>query len=92
MESLTTGNLWLSILSLASSGPVYAYKLPDDIHARFHFRPSRLMVYLVLYKLEGDGLLRSIEKGQRRYYTLTTDGRQCLAEGREMLQSRARAI
>ncbi|MDE1798576.1 MAG: helix-turn-helix transcriptional regulator [Candidatus Micrarchaeota archaeon] len=92
MESLTTGNLWLSILSLSQSGPIYAYKLPDDIHARFGFRPSRLMVYLVLYKLEGEGLLRSSEKGQRRYYTLTPDGKRCLSEGRAMLKAKAGAI
>ncbi len=91
-ESLTTANLWLSILSLAQKGPIYAYHLPQDIHTHFGFRPSRLMVYLVLYKLEGEGLLNSIEKGQRRYYTLTSDGRRCLQEGRAMLLKKAKEI
>lgn len=92
IDSLTTGNLWLSILSLAQAGPIYAYKLPADISSKFKFTPSRLMVYLVLYKLEGDGLLRSVEKGQRRYYTLTADGKKCLAEGRQLLMRRAREL
>lgn len=92
VNSLSVGNLWLSVLSLAAREPIYAYRLPDDIRSRFRFRPSRLTVYLVLYKLEGEGLLRSSEKGQRRYYILTPDGRRCLSEGRQTLMRRAREI
>lgn len=91
-DSLTHANLWLSILALASNSPVYAYQLPADIHSRFGFKPSRLMVYLVLYKLEGEGLLHSFEKGQRRYYTLTAGGKKCLTEGKQMMLERAREL
>ena len=88
-QSLTVGNLWLSVLSLASKGPVYAYSLPEAIHKRSGFSPSRLLVYLVLYRLEGDGLLTSAEDGRRRYYSLTKKGKECLASGRVMLKARA---
>lgn len=88
-QSLTISNLWLSILSLASKGPVYAYSLPDSIQAAFGFKPSRLMVYLVLYKLEHEKLLRSEADGPRRYYSLTSDGRRCLRAGKDLMLRRS---
>ncbi len=91
-DALTYSNLWLSILSLASKKKVYAYSLPEEIDARFGFSPSRLMIYLVLYKLEGEGLLRSSEEGQRRYYALTATGRRCLQAGKRLLRQRADQI
>ena len=91
-DSLTYSNLWLSILSLASGKKVYAYNLPEEINQEFGFLPSRLMIYLVLYKLEGEGFLKSHEEGQRRYYLLTPDGRRCLQEGKRILKARANQL
>ena len=81
LNSITISNLWLSVLSLAKKENVYAYKLPSQIQKKFGFKPSRLMVYLVLYRLEGEGMLSSIEEGKRRYYKITQKGRQTLDDG-----------
>ena len=91
-QSLTVGNLWLSVLSLAGRGKIYAYTLPEEIQRAFGFQPSRLLVYLVLYRLEGEGLLTSAEDGRRRYYSLTAKGKACLASGRSQLVKRAKEL
>ncbi len=91
-QSLTIGNLWLSVLSLASKKKIYAYNLPEEIDRAYHFSPSRLLVYLVLYRLEAEGLLTSAEDGRRRYYSITSKGKECLASGRALLKARAREI
>lgn len=91
-QSLTVGNLWLSVLSLAAKKKIYAYNLPEEIDRVFHFSPSRLLVYLVLYRLESEGLLTSAEDGRRRYYSLTKKGRACLASGRALMRKRAGEI
>ena len=88
-QSITLGNLWLSVLSLASKGKIYAYNLPDAIEKRFKFKPSLLLVYLVLYRLEGDGLLQSAEDGRRRYYSITPKGKAALSDGKTLLKKRA---
>ncbi len=87
VESLTHGNLWLAILSLASKSPVYAYVLPVLIQKNYSFTPSRLMIYLVLYKLEAEGLLSSFEQSKRKYYKITARGKKCLASGKKALLS-----
>lgn len=91
-ESLTHGNLWLSILSLASRSPVYAYALPEKIRKAFGFTPSRLMIYLVLYKLEAEGFLTSQEVRKRKYYKISRSGRKCLQEGRKVLKSWSKSV
>jgi DNA-binding PadR family transcriptional regulator len=88
-QSLTAGNLWLSVLSLSARGKIYAYNLPDVIEKRFGFKPSLLLVYLVLYRLEGEGLLSSAEDGRRRYYSITSSGKAALKAGKALLKERA---
>lgn len=81
---LTYGNLWLYVLSLAKSmGTVYAYALDEQLEKEFFFKPNKIMVYIVLYKLEGEGLIRSEFKERRKYYTLTKKGNETLELARE---------
>ena len=91
-NSLTISNLWLSIFSLAKSSPVYAYALPEAIEKKFGFKPSRLLVYLVLYKLESEKYLVSHEREKRRYYSLTKEGRALLEDAKKLLRERAGGI
>jgi len=91
-SSITISNLWLSILSLATIEPIYAYTLADSIEKKFGFKPSRLLVYLVLYKLENEGFLRSKEQNKRNYYYITTDGKALLKRAKELLIARAEEI
>ncbi len=91
-ESITLSNLWLSILSLASKEQIYAYTLADSINKKFGFKPSRLLVYLVLYKLEASGYLKSHTLGKRNYYSITDNGKLLLEQGKKLLNERAKEV
>ncbi|VVB98523.1 Transcriptional regulator PadR-like family protein [uncultured archaeon] len=81
---LTAGNLWLYVLSLIrQGGKVYAYELPDKIEKDFFFRPSRVMIYVVLYKLEAEGLISSEFEERRKYYHLTEAGKKTLEKAKD---------
>jgi len=91
-NSISISNLWLSILSLANKEQVYAYTLADSIEKKFGFKPSRLLVYLVLYKLESEKYLTSNEKDKRKYYRISKEGKLLLEEGKKLLRKRAQEI
>ena len=81
---LTSGNLWLYILSLVRiNKKVYAYELDKQIEKEFFFKPSKIMVYVVLYKLENEGLISSKFHERRKYYTITKKGIETLELARE---------
>lgn len=81
---LTIENLWLYILSIIRrDGECYAYTLPEQIEKDFYFRPSGVMVYIVLHMLEGEGLIKSEMRERRRYYRLTEKGRGTLSEAKK---------
>lgn len=80
-QLLTVGNLWLYILSLIKrNGRMYAYTLDDEIEKEFFFKPSKVMIYLVLYKLEGDGMIKAETVGEerRKYYNIAKKGEETL--------------
>lgn len=91
-NSLTISNLWLSVLSLAKQKPIYAYTLPQIIEKEFGFKPSRLLVYLVLYKLESDKYLTSKEESKRKYYSITDSGISLLKEAKNLFKQRIKEI
>jgi DNA-binding PadR family transcriptional regulator len=80
---LSIENLWLYILSLIKRDECYAYTLPEQIEKEYGFKPSRVMVYIVLHMLEGEGLIKSEQKERRKYYTLTEKGKETLAEAKK---------
>ncbi len=81
---LTSGNLWLYLLSLIRiNKKLYAYELDKQIEKEFFFRPNKIMVYVVLYKLENEGLISSEFKERRKYYTITKKGIETLELARE---------
>jgi PadR family transcriptional regulator PadR len=81
---LTSGNLWLYILSLIKrDGELYAYSLDERIEKAFDFRPNKIMVYVVLYRLEAEGLISSRFAERRKYYQLTEKGAGALDSARE---------
>ena len=81
---LTSGNLWLYILSLIKrNGKLYAYALDEQIDKEFLFRPNKIMIYVVLYKLEGEGLITSKFEKRRKYYRITAKGKKTLESARE---------
>lgn len=89
---LTSGSLWLYILSLATKGKIYAYELDGKIEKEFSFRPNKIMNYIVLYKLEKEGMIISEFKERRKYYTITKKGKEALANAKEYLNILAKKL
>jgi len=90
---LTTGNLWLYILSLIKSEKkLYAYSLDAQIEERFSFKPNKIMVYVVLYRLENEGLICSEFDKRRKYYTLSPKGTETLGFAQEYFRMLAKRL
>lgn len=84
--SLTTGNIWLHVLSLIrKKGKVYAYALDSELQKEAKFRPSKVMIYLVLYRLEAEGLIVAEMEHRRRYYRMTNKGKEALVFAKSYL-------
>lgn len=89
-HSLTLGNLWLYICSLIrKKKKVYAYALNDEIEKTFSFRPNKIMIYVVLYKLEAEGFIISEFEDRRKYYRLTRNGEKVLDDGKAYMKKLA---
>ncbi len=85
---LTYGNLWLYILSLIKEHKeVYAYTLGDMVEQEFFFKPNRIMLYIVIYKLEDEGIIKAKQKNKerRKYYEITKKGNEILNFAKDYL-------
>ena len=92
VRKLTVENLWLYVLSLLKRGPLYGYEIVARIKENFGFKPGRVTCYIVLYKLQSEGLiasgkLSSSNSGpQRKYYVLTKKGEKALERAKSFLR------
>ncbi len=91
-ESLTTGNLWLYILSTLESGPATPSEIKTKVGARFGFSPAAITFYSVLYKLRREGLVEKTSKRFRSAYVVTEAGRTELARAAELLAKTGRSF
>jgi len=84
-DKTTIECLWLYLLSLMKEEPIYAYEIRDKIREKFGFSIGEVTAYMVLYKLESDGYVKTEwimkENRQRKYYKITQKGRKILQEG-----------
>jgi len=85
-RTLTKGNLWLYILSELKRGRVYAYGLSKKIEKKFGWSHGLITSYVVLYKLENEGLISSEFEGRRKYYKITSKGAEELRKAKRYLQ------
>ena len=84
---LTSENLWLYILSLLRKKRLYAYEIDRQIEKEFSFRPNRIMIYVVLYRLEGEKLISSEFEERRKYYKITGKGLETLSQARSYFKA-----
>ncbi|MFA5105875.1 MAG: hypothetical protein WC506_02850 [Candidatus Micrarchaeia archaeon] len=89
---MTTGNLWLYIVSICSRKGAHAYALPELVEKRFGFKPSRLMCYIVLYRLKAEGMIDSQSQGRRVYYRASKYGMAQLARARTRIKLAASSL
>lgn len=76
----TKENLWIYILILLKKNPLYAWEIPSLIEKEFGFRPGNITPYRVLYRLEGEKLVKSNLKDRRRTYHITEKGLKELSQ------------
>ncbi|MCS7132320.1 MAG: PadR family transcriptional regulator [Aigarchaeota archaeon] len=94
MRKLTIENLWLYVVSLLKEGPLYGYEIREKIEKNFGFKPGKVTCYMVLYKLESEGLISSKYPQkkteslgpQRKYYVLTAKGEKALEQAKSFLR------
>lgn len=87
LDSITKDNLWIYILSLLMKKEMYPYEIRREITKAFGFNPGLVTAYVVLYKLEKDGYVKSGEKmkisgPERKYYKITPKGKDELKKGK----------
>lgn len=75
-KSNTIENLWVYILSLLKEREVYAWEIPALIEKAFGFKSGRITPYRVLYRLEGQGFVKSSQDERRRIYRITERGKK----------------
>ena len=98
VRKLTVENLWLYVLSLLKEGPLYGYEVAKRIEERFGFKPGRVTCYIVLHKLQSEGLIASVGTGadsegpQRKYYILTKEGEKALEIAKGFLKGLAERL
>ncbi len=98
VTKITKENLWLYISKMLLDRPMYAYEISKNVTARFGFSIATITVYVVLYKMQREGLIRIREiatlkgKPTRKYYELTDEGQQCLLKGAAFLQDVVHAL
>lgn len=78
--------------------PMYAYEINKELRSRFSFSTATVTVYVVLYKLQNEGLIRieqeSVAQGRptRKYYAITDLGTQEFQKGHKFLQDMIRLL
>ena len=98
VRKLTVENLWLYVLSLLKEGPLYGYEVAKRIEERFGFKPGKVTCYIVLHKLQFEGLIASAGTGansegpQRKYYILTKEGEKALEMAKDFLKGLAERL
>lgn len=83
------------VLELLAERPRYGYELLKEIEdiSGGHWEPSYGSVYPILYNFEDEGVAERIERADepdRKYFALTTDGEEKLAEKRAQIGGKAR--
>jgi DNA-binding PadR family transcriptional regulator len=91
-RALTKGNLWLYILSKLKRGKVYAYGLRKEIERDFGWSHGLITSYVVLYKLENEGLISSEFEGRRKYYRITKKGAEEMRKAKAYLRQLLRRL
>lgn len=81
-KSNTIDNLWIYILSVLKKREIYAWEIPSLIEKEFKFKPGRITPYRVLYRLEGQGFVKSKLRERRRVYQITEKGKKDLDSAR----------
>ncbi len=77
---------------------MYAYEISKGLLERFSFSAATVTVYVVLYKMRVEGLIRMGEerttqgKPTRKYYEITKEGTESFLQGKAFLEGIINAL
>ncbi len=98
VTKITKENLWLYILKMLTDRPMYAYEIGKTLKAHFGFSTAVVTVYVVLYKMQREGLIQvgeeraGLGRPDRKYYEITEKGRHGLRDGIQFLEETVRKL
>ncbi len=98
VRKLTKENLWLYILRMLVERSMYAYEIKKALVERFKISAATVTVYVVLHKMELEGLIRRgkrmsvFGRPDRIYYEITDQGHEALKSGKDFLESSLRNL
>jgi DNA-binding PadR family transcriptional regulator len=92
VRKLTKENLWLYVISVLRSGPMYGYAIKKAISDKFKFNPSTITVYAVIYRMVGEGLLEKFSSGGTSYYRVTDKGIKVFEKARDFIKNMEQSI
>ncbi len=86
-RKLTVENLWLYIIKilLDEGRPVRAYSFRKYLRERYGIDPSTITVYMVVYRMTGEGLIEKVEIGSETLYRVTDKGVKAYMEGLKIM-------
>lgn len=94
----TKENLWLYVLSLLVDRDYFAYELRGAVKERYGVEMASVTAYVLLYKLQRDGLVELSEERKegrrptRKYYRITDTGLRTLEQARSYLELLAKTL
>ena len=74
---------------------MYAYEISKELRGRFSFSTATVTVYVVLYKMRREGLVKlspdrhsasAKNRPARKYYEITELGKQTLLRGKDLIK------
>ncbi|MDO8625352.1 MAG: PadR family transcriptional regulator [Candidatus Diapherotrites archaeon] len=80
--------LWVFVLALIQKQPNHAYAIRRKIEQEFGFLPGNVSAYVVLYKLESRGFVKTHPDANKIVYSITADGRKLLTNAKKQLQQK----
>ena len=84
--------LWIYLLSMLKKKPSHAYVLRKEVESKFGFLPGNVSVYVVLYKLEKHGFVKSKQEGNKSVYSITDSGKRLLKVAKKELENTLKMV
>jgi len=85
VDKLTKENLWLFIIRLLREKPMYGYEIVYNVKNYFKISVATVTIYVVLYKMVKEGLLKCKVHNGIKYYEVTDKGEEEYKRGLEFL-------
>lgn len=83
-SSISEGNLWIYILSLAKEVEIQEESISRLIFEKFGFLPNELMIKTVLFRLKKDGYISKEKLAGKKSYKTSEKGKEELGKMREI--------